>query len=292
MTARAVQLRNTDPIAFLQVCNTRAERDNDIRQNPSMLELIQVHVDCGADHLSGPSVPLPNSTSRGATRANNNGNVPRGFCALWRTELVGCGVRVWHIKVDALRNFGKAGRLAHTLVSHHCKTVVVIRRKMLARNFRDLFGEVIGCFQVVAEEPHLAVNVALQQHLSLFIRELTMNRNGGGPANRCEVTLKFTAFLEACNRGVKNNEIGCQKTQRCPSDLCPSDFILPMNCVHQSLSVRLWVTASQSGVQLQNQSPNTPRLSKSVCRYRLPAWLRILDRPSAPSRTSTTLPFQ
>lgn len=137
-----------------------------------------------------------------------------------------------------------------------------------------------------------AVNVALQQHLSLFIRELTMNRNGGGPANRCEVTLKFTAFLEACNRGVKNNEIGCQKTQRCPSDLCPSDFILPMNCVHQSLSVRLWVTASQSGVQLQNQSPNTPRLSKSVCRYRLPAWLRILDRPSAPSRTSTTLPFQ
>ena len=132
MTARAVQLRNTDPIAFLQVCNTRAERDNDIRQNPSMLELIQVHVDCGADHLSGPSVPLPNSTSRGATQANNNGNVPRGFCALWRTELVGCGVRVWHIKVDALRNFGKAGRLAHTLVSHHCKTVVVIRRKMLA----------------------------------------------------------------------------------------------------------------------------------------------------------------
>ena len=66
-----MQLRNTDPIAFLQVCNTRAERDTDIRQNPSMLELIQVHVDCGADHLSGPSVPLPNSTSRGATRANN-----------------------------------------------------------------------------------------------------------------------------------------------------------------------------------------------------------------------------
>ena len=63
-------------------------RQIDIRQNPSMLELIQVHVDCGADHGSGPSVPLPNSTSRGATRANNNGNVARGFCALWRTELV------------------------------------------------------------------------------------------------------------------------------------------------------------------------------------------------------------
>src|SRR5271169_964003 len=31
MTARAVQPRNTDPIAFLQVCNTRAERDNDSR---------------------------------------------------------------------------------------------------------------------------------------------------------------------------------------------------------------------------------------------------------------------
>src|SRR5208337_1998031 len=72
----------------------------------------------------------------------------------------------------------------------------------------DLFGDVIGCFQVVAEEPHLAVNVALQQHLSLFIRELTMNRNGGGSANRCEVTLKFTALFEACNRRVKNNEIG------------------------------------------------------------------------------------
>jgi len=54
-------------------------RQIDIRQNPSMLELIQVHVDCGADHGSGPSVPLPNSTSRGATRANNNGNVSAGF---------------------------------------------------------------------------------------------------------------------------------------------------------------------------------------------------------------------
>ncbi len=31
MTARAVQPRNTDSIAFLQVCNTRAERDNDSR---------------------------------------------------------------------------------------------------------------------------------------------------------------------------------------------------------------------------------------------------------------------
>ena len=29
MTARAVQPRNADPITFLQVCNTRAERDND-----------------------------------------------------------------------------------------------------------------------------------------------------------------------------------------------------------------------------------------------------------------------
>src|SRR5271157_1729202 len=31
MTARAMQPRNTDPVAFLQVCNTRAERDNDPR---------------------------------------------------------------------------------------------------------------------------------------------------------------------------------------------------------------------------------------------------------------------
>ena len=86
-------------------------RQIDIRQNPSMLELIQVHVDCGAGHGSGPSVLLPSSTSRGATRANN-GNVPRGFSALWRTELVGWRVCVWHIKLDALRNFGKAGQYA------------------------------------------------------------------------------------------------------------------------------------------------------------------------------------
>ena len=31
MTARAMQPRNTDPVAFLQVCNTRAKRDNDPR---------------------------------------------------------------------------------------------------------------------------------------------------------------------------------------------------------------------------------------------------------------------
>jgi len=120
MTARAVQLRNTDPIAFLQVCNTRAERDNDIRQNPSMLELIQVHVDCGADHLSGPSVPLPNSTSRGATRANNNGNVPRVFCALWRRELVGCGVRVWQIKEYAPRSAVRVRAQCQCRIAYSC----------------------------------------------------------------------------------------------------------------------------------------------------------------------------
>ncbi len=111
----------------------------------------------------------------------------------------------------------QADSLAHTSVPHHRNTLVVIRRKALTCNFRDLFCEVTRGFQVVAEEPHFAVNVALQQHLPLFIRELTMNRNGGGPANRCDVTLKFTAFLEAYNLGVKNNETEASVAFRSPS---------------------------------------------------------------------------
>ena len=42
-------------------------------------------------------------------------------------------------------------------------------------------------------------------------------------------------------------------------------FILPMICLHQNLSVRLRGTASQSGVQLRSQSPNTPRPVEGSC---------------------------
>ena len=82
-----------------------------------------------------------------------------------------------------------------------------IGRKGFLRRRGSLLREVIGSFQVVADEPHFSGDIAFQQHISIFIRELTMNGDGGGPADGGHVTLQFAALLEACNRGVKSNEV-------------------------------------------------------------------------------------
>lgn len=67
------------------------------------------------------------------------------------------------------------------------------------RNRGGLLGKVVGSFQVVADEPHFPGDVTVQQHLSLSVRELTMNGDGGRAANGGYVALQFAAFLEACN---------------------------------------------------------------------------------------------
>jgi len=64
-------------------------RQIDIRQHRSMLELIQVHVETAGQIMADMAQRyfLPNSSSRGATRAKNNG-MCRGFSAL-------CGAPNW-----------------------------------------------------------------------------------------------------------------------------------------------------------------------------------------------------
>src|SRR5208337_4679204 len=83
-----------------------------------------------------------------------------------------------------------------------------IGRKGFLRNRGSLLGKVIGCSKVVADELHFPGDVTLQQYLSFFVRELTMNGNGGGPANGGYVTLQFAALLEVRNCSVENDETG------------------------------------------------------------------------------------
>src|SRR5208283_3153145 len=79
-------------------------------------------------------------------------------------------------------------------------------REGFLRNRGSLLREVIGSFQIVADEPYFPGDVTLLQHVSLFIGELAMKSDGSRSANSGDVTLQFTALLEGRNRGLKSNE--------------------------------------------------------------------------------------
>jgi hypothetical protein len=48
---------------------------------------------------------------KGQSGPKNHGNVPQVVCALWCTELVGCGVRVWQVKGGCTSLNAERGKL-------------------------------------------------------------------------------------------------------------------------------------------------------------------------------------
>src|SRR5882724_280498 len=71
-----------------------------------------------------------------------------------------------------------------------------------------LLGEVVGGFEIPAEEPDLAVYVALEERRSVWACELAMNRDGGRARDGCHLPGPLTARLETSNRAVENHEVG------------------------------------------------------------------------------------
>src|ERR1700719_2749126 len=71
-----------------------------------------------------------------------------------------------------------------------------------------LLGEVVGCFEVAAKEPDLAVNIPLEKGRSLRTGELAMDRDGRGAGNGGHLPGPLTARFEAPNRAMKDHEAG------------------------------------------------------------------------------------
>src|SRR5258708_26428748 len=73
---------------------------------------------------------------------------------------------------------------------------------------RGLLCEVVGCFEVAAKEPDLAVYILLEKGRSVRARELAMDRDGRGAGNGSHLAGPLAARLEAPNRAMKDDEIG------------------------------------------------------------------------------------
>src|SRR5258708_31970169 len=82
------------------------------------------------------------------------------------------------------------------------------RGKVFVCDMRGLVGEVVGCFEVAAKEPDLAVYILLEKGRSVRARELAMDRDGRGAGNGGHLPGPLAARLEAPNRAMKDDEVG------------------------------------------------------------------------------------
>src|SRR5882672_2139320 len=82
------------------------------------------------------------------------------------------------------------------------------REKVFVCDMRGLLGEVVGCFEVAAKEPDLAVNILLEKGRSVWARELAMDRDGRGAGNSGHLPGPLAASFEAPNRAMKDDEVG------------------------------------------------------------------------------------
>src|SRR4029077_19390675 len=79
-------------------------------------------------------------------------------------------------------------------------------RKLLMCDAGRFLGEVISRFEISAEEPHFSIDVARQQQLAVLIREFAVNTDRGCPGNSGYLSRPFTAFLEASNCAMEDDE--------------------------------------------------------------------------------------
>src|SRR5258706_5640035 len=82
------------------------------------------------------------------------------------------------------------------------------REKVFVCDMRGLLGEVVGCFEVAAKEPDLAVYILRDKGRSVRARELAMDCDGRGAGNGGHLPSPLAARLEAPNRAMKDDEVG------------------------------------------------------------------------------------
>ena len=70
-----------------------------------------------------------------------------------------------------------------------------------------LFGEIVGCLEIPAKEPDLAVYIPLQDRLCVRVGELAMDRDGRGPGNGCHLAGPLAAGLKAPDCAMENNQV-------------------------------------------------------------------------------------
>src|SRR6267154_2867576 len=89
-----------------------------------------------------------------------------------------------------------------------CSLLATGHGKVFICDMGGLLGEVVGCFEVAAKEPDLAVYILLEKGRSLRARELAMDCDGRGAGNGGHLPSPLAARLEAPNRAVKDDEVG------------------------------------------------------------------------------------
>src|SRR5260370_38063848 len=89
-----------------------------------------------------------------------------------------------------------------------CSLLPTGHEKVFICDMSGLLGEVVGCFEVAAKEPDLAVYILLEKGRSLRARELAMDCDGRGAGNGGHLPSPLAARLEAPNRAVKDDEVG------------------------------------------------------------------------------------
>src|SRR5713101_4465844 len=89
-----------------------------------------------------------------------------------------------------------------------CSLLATGHGKVFICDMSGLLGEVVGCFEVAAKEPDLAVYILLEKGRSLRARELAMDRDGRGAGNGGHLPGPLAARLEAPNRAMKDDEVG------------------------------------------------------------------------------------
>src|SRR6266403_932513 len=89
-----------------------------------------------------------------------------------------------------------------------CSLLATGREKVFVCDMRGLLGEVVGCFEVAAKEPDLAIYILLEKGRSVRARELAIDCDGRGAGNGGHLPSPLAARLETPNRAMKDDEVG------------------------------------------------------------------------------------
>ena len=78
---------------------------------------------------------------------------------------------------------------------------------LLAQQFRDPLGKVVGDAQILSEKANLALEVAIQELPPVTSRQRSPDIHLSGAQNGRNFALELAALLELLNRGVQRNQI-------------------------------------------------------------------------------------
>src|SRR5579862_2213148 len=75
-------------------------------------------------------------------------------------------------------------------------------------DFGNLLGEIVGSPQVFSEEPYLAHNILIHQHLPGAVRDLDLQADRSRSANGGNFAFLLAAFFERLRHHAQRDQVG------------------------------------------------------------------------------------